>query len=283
MSREGSSFERIVTFASGGQMRCGADGQIGLYYLMHYFLGTITGQLEDERPIVKLLDRVLRPGDVFFDVGTNLGFYSSYVAPLCGKSGAVHAFEANPSLIPPLQRSLALNSARTQIHLNAVAVGKQSNTVLRLYDPARIGNSSFYAHGWLDQNNWVDVPVITLDDYVLKQRVERIDVMKIDIEGAEMDAFYGMTQTFSKCPPNVILCELMPSAVSARADGAARPSEIASFLQSRDYSMCEIREEDGRLRLPALEVADVERATHIVNVAFVRKAFLSQRPDLVAN
>jgi len=282
MEREGAAFERVVTFESGGQMRCGADGQIGLHCLMHYFLGTITGQMEDERPIVRLFHRLLRQGDVFFDVGTNLGFYSSYVGPLCGKTGSVHAFEANPSLIPHLERSLKLNVASSNIRLNAVAVGQQSNTVLRLYDPERIGNSSFYAHGWLNKNAWVDVPVMALDDYVQTNAIDRIDAMKIDIEGAELDGFRGMEQTFQTCPPNVIVCELMPSAVSTRAEGAARPSEIAEFLHDRGYVMCRIDEGDGRLHPPESAIAVIEHTTHIVNVAFVQPALMTERPDIFA-
>src|SRR5437899_2850268 len=96
MEHEGNAFERTAVFASGGRMYCGLDGHIGQLALMYYFLGTITGQTEDERPIVRLLDRLVREGDVFFDVGANLGFYSFYVGPLCGRSGSIHAFEANP-------------------------------------------------------------------------------------------------------------------------------------------------------------------------------------------
>lgn len=281
MEREGVDFERIVTFASGGKMRCGADGQIGWYCLMHYFLGTITGQIEDERPLVYFLDRVLREGDVFFDVGTNLGFYSSYVAPLCGRSGSVHAFEANPSLIPHLQRSLDLNAGQCQIHLNPVAVGSESNKVLRLYDPDRIGNSSFYPHGWLDKQTWVDVPVVALDDYVQSKEIKRIDVMKIDIEGAELDAMHGMEKTLKSCPPDVILCELMPSKVPERADGAARPGEISELLSSRGYVLCYIGEEDGLLMLAEKNVTNIDHESHIVNVAFVQSSFLTERPDIL--
>src|SRR5205085_8345556 len=68
-------------------------------------------------------------------------FYSVYVGPLCGRSGAVHAFEANPRLIPHLSRSIALNQVHSNIRLNAVAVGNQSGASLPLYDPDRIGCS----------------------------------------------------------------------------------------------------------------------------------------------
>lgn len=289
VEREGTGSGRTATFESGGQMYCGFDGQIGPVSLMHYFLGTITGQTQDERPIVRLLNQLMRQGDVFFDVGANLGFYSFYVGPMCGKSGSVHAFEANPRLIPHLARSIELNKVRSNILLNPVAVGNQSNKQLPLYDPERIGCSSLHVHGWLDSDSVVMVPVITLDDYVRERRIDRIDVMKIDIEGAELDAFQGMEQTFLDYPPSVIICELMPYEnlygrdhieVVHRAASAASPTQIAEFLHVRGYEMFQIVETDGRLRLHDKSVALMEDARHVENVAFVHSNFKGQRPEL---
>jgi FkbM family methyltransferase len=279
MRREGASFERIVTFASGGKMRCGPEKQIGWLALQHYFLGTITGQIEDERPIVRFLDKAVRRNDVFFDVGSNLGFYSIYVGPLCGKGGEVHAFEANPTLIEPLNRSIELNNDRSQIRLNAVAVGNESNKVLPLYDPERIGNSSFHAHGWLNKNSFVSVPVVSLDDYAIRSDVTRIDGMKIDIEGAEMEAFEGMSNIFERCPPGFIVCELMPDAVSSRAESAACPTQIIDHLARKGYAAC-LLSDDGALVLPPLTGADVEGATHVVNVVFAHSSLRRERPEL---
>ena len=80
----------------------------------------------------------------------------------------------------------------------------------------------------------------------------------------------------------MILCELMPDTVPYRADGAARPEEIAEFLSSRGYVLCHIRETDGRLILPQNSLSNIERETHIVNVAFVQSSFLAERPDILA-
>lgn len=289
MEQEGAGFERIATFASGGQMYCGPE-QIGFLSLMHYFLGTITGQTQDERPIVRLLNRLMRHGDVFFDVGANLGFYSFYVGPMCGKSGSVHAFEANPRLIPHLSRSIELNRAQSNIYLNAVAVGKQSNTHLPLYDPDKIGCSSLHLHGWLDRESTVLVPVVTIDDYIREHGISRIDVMKIDIEGAELEAFQGMEETFRLCPPGVIICELMPfeniygrdrPEVMHRADSAAGPSEISGYLHAKGYEMFQIESLDGRLRLLEKSTPNIEESRHVENVAFVlREYYKDKRPEI---
>lgn len=279
MRREREQFERIITFDSGGKMHCGADEHAGPPCLMHYFLGTITGQVEDERPVANMFRRLVREGDVFFDVGANLGFYSFYLGPLCGRSGAVHAFEANPILIPHLRRSIELNKVTSNILLNDIAIGRESNKILRLYDPGRIGNSSFHAHGWLDKDDWIDVPVVSLDDYAKERGIRRIDAMKIDIEGAELEAFQGMEMLFKSAPPALIACELMPAAVSSRAPTAARPGDIAEFLGARGYQMCTITDE-GSLRLPAATVDFIESHDHVVNVAFAQSGLAKARRDL---
>jgi FkbM family methyltransferase len=290
LEREGKQFERIVTFSSGGRMYCsGLDG-ISTTSLMYYFLGTINGQTEDERPIEKLLLKAIRPGDVFLDIGANYGFYSFLLAPLCGKSGAVHAFEANPILGRHLVRSAALNASNGNIIINNVAIGAHKGQVT-LYDPERIGCSSLHQHEWLDSKSSVSVPQITIDEYRTNQKLSRIDLVKIDIEGAELDAFRGMEETFKICPPALIVCELMPvvNAVAdsqnmagdlRRAASAANPLDIVDFLSARGYEPRFIQEVSGGLG--AVVTRDyIERLSkNIINVAFVRGDQRNRRPDL---
>jgi FkbM family methyltransferase len=289
IKREGIGLSRLAVFKTGGMMLCSGEPSLAQLSLSYYFFGTITGQHEDEQRVVQLLRRVVKHGDVFFDLGANFGFYSCYVLPLCGKLGAVHAFEANPSLIPHLRRSVEVNGKYGNIQLNALAVGKESGQVLPLYDPDRIGCSSLYPHEWLNRDSRVLVPVVTIDQYVREKRIERIDVMKIDIEGAELDALRGMEATFQACPPKLIICELtlLPeendplrrrSEVSPRASSAADPKELVKFLRQRGYELWQIAD-DGRLC--ALQNADLTALSlKLVNVAFTRVELKHLRPEV---
>jgi len=267
-------------------MLCRGTDSIALASTMHYFLGTITGQDEDERPVLNLLRRAVRPGDTVLDIGANLGFYSFFLAPLCGKTGAVHAFEANPILIPHLRHSAALNEAIANITVNPVAVGSETNKELRLYDPERIGGSSLHRLPWLDSSKSVIVPMTTIDEYRRTQGISRIDVVKIDIEGAELDAFRGMDESFTVCPPKLIVCELAlmiapgqdqrPPPASIRGVYAA---QIMEFLHSRNYEPHYI-EADGEvgLRVDAGELVPMQQ--NLINVAFVHRTLRQARPDL---
>jgi FkbM family methyltransferase len=229
---------------------------------------------------------------VFFDLGASFGFYSFYVAPLCGPGGAIHAFEANPVLIPHLKRSVDLNRSFTTIHLNSVAVGNASERLLPLYGLDRIGCSSLYPHNWLDQQPHTHVPVITIDDYVRREGIDRIDVMKVDIEGAELDAFQGMARTFRLCPPRVIICELLltPPATSNvndgsetghRAHSSAEPRAIAALLAANGYELCRITD-DGYLQNASLPVwgETTQPEKPVENVAFALPELHALRPDL---
>lgn len=293
IEHEGTDFARVATFETGGRMSCGGERTIAELNLFYYFCGTITGQHEDEQRVVRLLRRLVREGDVFFDLGANFGFYSCYVLPLCGKSGEVHAFEANPSLIPHLRRSIELNSGYGNINLNALAVGSDSGVSLPLYGTDRIGCSSLYPHEWLDRDSTVQVPVVTIDEYVREKRIRRIDVMKIDIEGAELDALHGMEETFRACPPRAIICELtmLPQEngtershpeVRQRNSSAADPYQLVDFLKQKGYQLCYVAD-DGRLAArQVLEPTD-NFALKVTNVVFVLPELKGLRSDVFLN
>ena len=287
---EGNEFGRVATFETGGKMSCGGERTLAELSLFYYFCGTITGQHEDERRVVRLLRQLVRNGDVFFDLGANFGFYSCYVLPLCGMSGAVHAFEANPGLIPHLRRSIDLNRGYGNINLNPVAVGSDSGTYLPLYGTDRIGCSSLYPHEWLDRDSTIEVPVVTIDEYIREKRIKRLDVMKIDIEGAELDALHGMEETFRTCPPRAIICELtvLPEESSPgrdhpeirrRAATAADPYQLADFLRQKGYQLCYI-DDDGRLRAAQGLEPTGDFALKVTNVAFVLPDLQRSRPEV---
>jgi len=288
VEREGDRFERVAVFESGGKMLCSGKDNVGLYCATFYFVGGITGQHDDERAVVRLLHRAIRNGDVFFDIGANIGFYSFFMGPLCGVSGAVHAFEANPILIPHLRRSVELNKKHANITVNEVAIGKEAGKTLELYDPDRIGGSSLFKLVWLNTARTVTVPVTTIDAYTQTNKINRIDVIKIDIEGAELDAFLGMDQSFKVCPPWLIVCELaslvgseghsVPSASSGSSE--THPLRIAKYLSGKGYEPRYISEKDGRLAglVDSRSLDPLPQA--VMNVAFVRPNLRETRPDL---
>ena len=100
IEREGEEFSRVAVFDTGGKMSCSGERSLAQLSLFYYFVGTINGQHDDEGGVARLFRRLVREGDVFFDLGANFGFYSSYVLPLCGRSGCPSECAVARRLIP---------------------------------------------------------------------------------------------------------------------------------------------------------------------------------------
>lgn len=155
-----------------------------------------------EPELVSLLRTTLNPGMTVLDLGANIGYFSVIAAGLVGESGQVHAFEPMPQNIIRLRKNLA------PFHWSAVypsAVGNVTGEVSIHYNEEEAGWASIH-----DQHQLGNLPsssivsAVRLDDWVLNHPVNRIDFMKLDIEGSELDALLGARQTLSQFHPTVV-------------------------------------------------------------------------------
>lgn len=288
---EREHFERIATLSwGGGKMHCGSEPVFAEATRMYYFLGAIPAT--DEIAVARLFHRMLREGDVFFDIGANVGFYTFLAASRVGRCGSVHAFEANATLIPHLLRSVQLNTFPDRISITHAVVGRKDDQRHTFYlpaDPSLIGASSVHLHPWLGTGVRTEVPAVVIDRYVHDKSLDHVDIVKIDIEGGELDAFQGMRETLKRTPPALIACELMPAVVKLgdgkpqqRAASAASPAEIVDFLRGHGYQPWHIRPQDGVLDrvVRRTEVEGLYGAT--MNVAFVSPTLRGMRPETFA-
>jgi FkbM family methyltransferase len=279
--------EKIAVLSTGGKMLLHLDQSTVLYY----FLGTMACS-PSEMPVERLLRRALREGDVFFDVGANVGFYTFLAAPLCGLTGGVHAFEANPALKADLIGSVGLNRFSQCIAINAAAVGETHGGECVLYLPSdsyAISLPSTLLHEWLNSGPKVTVPLLSIDGYMSEKKLAKLDVVKIDIEGGELNAFKGMIETFKTVPPALVICELMHSSMSfekgkslQRSTFAPDAIEIIKFMRARGYQPWHIRAYDGRLDHICTqdEIENIVSTSNIMNICFARFGLQQVRPEL---
>lgn len=159
-----------------------------------------------EPDVCAALLHFLKPGGTFIDCGANIGYFSVLSGGLVGPQGCVVSVEANPLTYRLLQRNLALNGFGTAVHC---ALTNQPGEV-ELYVPREGGDvfSSIKKGGLVhgDDIESFRVPGRTLDEVVASQGIERIDVVKIDVEGAELDVLRSARRVLSEFRP-VILCE----------------------------------------------------------------------------
>ncbi|MCW5851733.1 MAG: FkbM family methyltransferase [Anaerolineae bacterium] len=172
--------------------------QSNLYYGLH------------EKPERDLVTSLLSPGAVFFDLGAHVGYYTIAAARLVGPLGQVHAFEPLPSNAALLQMSCQANGFKN-IRLNRIAVSDTTGQVtLQVPNPTTHGReaSGFPTiMGFFQGVDSITVATTSIDEYVEAHHLQRIDLIKMDIEAAEVLALCGMVKTLTTLQPR-ILCEV---------------------------------------------------------------------------
>jgi FkbM family methyltransferase len=163
-----------------------------------------------EPAMSRFLRSELRPGDVVLDVGANIGLHTLGAAKQLkdlGGGGRVIAFEPAEDSLGKLRAAAERNELADLITLVPAALGERKyQAALHAdprYDPADSGVRSLQADGEVVQ----DVPVIRLDDWVREQLLERLDVVKLDVEGSETAALGGATRTLIRLQPRAVLVE----------------------------------------------------------------------------
>jgi FkbM family methyltransferase len=162
---------------------------------------------EFEPATVKVLKRLVKSGDTVLDIGANVGYISLVLAKCVGKSGKVFSFEPDSKNFALLNRNIALNP---DCYIKPIALAvSDTHQLIRLYQAKFDFNGG--AHSILPSEkhstDFVEIEATTIDDFAQSHKLKKIDVIKIDIEGAEMKAFNGMTETLRNSRP-LIVCEL---------------------------------------------------------------------------
>jgi FkbM family methyltransferase len=196
----------------------------------------------------RIFDRYLKPGRLFIDIGANCGYWSAYALARVGIGGEVHAFEPVPQYFSFVQRLAELNP-QYRVIANPVACGAELGLFDMTVVAARADNydnydtsigSSSLVPGFLDHarelTETIAVKVITFDDYVRERAIDldRIGLIKIDVEGFESAVFDGMQDVLIKRGRKVpILCEILTDlSRSVPLDG----SRIIARLKEHGYS-----------------------------------------------
>ncbi|HYD40128.1 MAG TPA: FkbM family methyltransferase [Anaeromyxobacter sp.] len=139
-----------------------------------------------------------RPGDVVIDGGACYGDTALWLAHRTGPAGRVFAFEFMPAHVEIFRRNMALNPALAgQVELITRALHRRSGLQLSFVDSGP-GSRLEAGAG--------PVTTVTIDDLVRERGLERVDFIKLDIEGAELDALAGAEQTIRRHRPRLAIC-----------------------------------------------------------------------------
>jgi FkbM family methyltransferase len=196
----------------------------------------------DDLGELRFLWQFLTPGDVFFDVGAYHGIFSLVASKRLGRQGRIVAFEPSERERRRFELHMRWNGI-SGISLEPYAASSTSEP-LRFFTVT----SGFTTMNSLkrppidDPLREITVEAVSLDRYLEERKIARLDLMKIDVEGGEIEAFRGAAHMLEAIRP-VVICEVLDWV--ARSWGhAAR--EVVSFLEERGYEWFDFRD-DGTI------------------------------------
>jgi len=197
-----------------------------------------TGEWEPES--VRAVADHLSPSGTFIDVGAHIGYYSLKAATLVGPSGHVVSVEPNPQTLPKLRSNIAANvetNTARMVSVWPVACAQSESTLQFFAAPESNTGESSLSKENASQEGSAPVPYEVrarpLDAIVKEAKLDRVDVIKIDVEGAELQVLKGAAQTLDDYRP-VIVIELIPNQLQAMGTSV---EEVTKFLASHGYTM----------------------------------------------
>jgi len=199
-----------------------------------------------EEGTLHVMRKVLRPGDAFIDVGANLGLMTLWAARLIGASGHVHAFEPQPDTYAVLERHLAINAVRNvTVHRCALGAQPGRRTLYERSDVSRGAASMVKPEKTFGQTT---VELDTLDHLVETSQIGAVRMMKIDVEGWELEVLKGARRLLAQRVAPVLCVE--SSRLCPVHEGG--PADVYDFIRSvNDYRVYTLTR--GKKRISALQ------------------------------
>jgi FkbM family methyltransferase len=180
--------------------------------------------------LTNFIESFLHPGDVFIDVGAHVGYFTLLASRRVGPAGTVLSIEPNPFALRQLEQNVE-HSHLQNVLIEHTACG-ESDDVVRLYLHTESNSSmaSLFTES-VSGDVAVEVPCTTLDRLCQVRGLQRVKLVKVDVEGAEFFVLRGMKRIMRELRP-VIVVELYPQLLEAVGTPL---HEVEAFLKDLDY------------------------------------------------
>lgn len=180
----------------------------------------------EEPSLAAILEAVLKPGGVFFDVGANIGVYSGWAARIVGPTGRVYAFEPVPSTRQYLQEFLEMNNLEN-VSVVPSAVGRGTGSIHLYCRPGASGLASAVKTSAPDIQE-IEVSLTSLDEHASLAKTRVPQLLKIDVEGYEFEVLRGARQILCASHPPAVIFE---TEADHHTRARVRFTEIVSWLE----------------------------------------------------
>ena len=199
-----------ITGASTVARICGIDGLTVVADFADERILEVIHEIRGENPEYRVMKSLLPAGGTFIDVGANFGTFSLLASRMVGANGRVIAIEPQARLGVMIRESAALSGVKN-CDVMQLALGSEQKTLELIVPSDDSGRAGFYQGFSGRHKHTVErVNVVTLDSLDLKS----VSLIKIDVEGSEIDVLDGARETLSRCKPAVLI-ELNPWSASA--------------------------------------------------------------------
>jgi FkbM family methyltransferase len=184
-----------------------------------------------EPHVVSLFLKTLKKGDNVLDIGANIGYFSLIASRIVGEKGRVYAFEPTPATIQKLQKNIQLNKL-SNIRVYQKAVSETNSTAVFKIPSDVVKNSGRASFRDIEENyTMAEVETIQLDSIL--NELQPIQLIKMDIEGAEAMALNGMAQLIERDQPLFIM-ELSDYYLKQLGSSAAL---VVDFFKEKKYKV----------------------------------------------
>lgn len=187
-----------------------------------------------------LVKKVVKPGNIVVDIGAHIGYYTLIFAKLVGPTGKVFAFEPDPENFSLLKKNIEMNGYKNVILVQKAVADKNSKIKLYLSEKNK-GDHRIYDS--FDNREVVEVEAIKLDDY-LKDYLDKINFIKMDIEGAEGGAILGMKNLLAQNKNIKLISEFWPIGLKRFGITAA---EYLKILLAEGFTLYQINENKKKI------------------------------------
>jgi FkbM family methyltransferase len=148
-----------------------------------------------------------KEGDVAFDIGAHMGIFSYFLAKQVGNTGKVFSFEPAPLTFEMLQHTIEYNHLETVVQINQMAMAdKDGELTFYIYDNSKVSSgNSLSPLNPAGKHRGITVKTMSLDDFFKAKQLTRLDFIKIDAEGAELEILKGGAKVIQQYKPFITL------------------------------------------------------------------------------
>ena len=178
----------------------------------------------------EFVKKVIKKNDIVLDIGANIGYYSLIFAKLVGDSGKVFSFEPESENFKILKKNIEVNGYNNVILEQKIVSNADGKSTL--YVSEKAGSHRIYK-----PDNYVEsleIESISMDSYIEKNNIKKINFIKIDVEGAELNVLQGIQKILDSNKHIILFTEFSPNQIKSCG---LKPVDMINFLTNNKFKI----------------------------------------------